>query len=411
MRNLLLGFCLMLGCASVAHGQDAITLKFGSSKPRTIWVGPPDSRTLANTQIDTDAASYGFKSRPGGANDALFVWDKSTGNVASISLQKVGTEWLPKPADFRRIGRVVVRVEYKGDPLQAANISLRDAVGAQTKLIDAESAGEAHFHLLAPGKLSVEVTYKPKVGDADPVKQIFEVPLARSEPEPILVVSVPKEAATVSEGQAEGTAGSAPTTGNASEGQGRGGPAAGGGPSPIGQIIAFLLSLAVAAALLYFALQYIRNNPAVVKSKLKDLGVEVPGAPENDLAAPIAADPIMPAPPEKIILSDADPVTPAVPASIVSTGSPRLAGPTGSFDIPEGESLISREAGAGSLVIADPSISRRHATLIRNGGSVAVRDEGSTNGTFVNGQKISSETALRAGDEVQFGAVRFRFEG
>jgi pSer/pThr/pTyr-binding forkhead associated (FHA) protein len=38
-------------------------------------------------------------------------------------------------------------------------------------------------------------------------------------------------------------------------------------------------------------------------------------------------------------------------------------------------------------------------------------DHGSTNGTFVNGAKVSGEAFLRPGDEVQFGAIRFRYEG
>jgi pSer/pThr/pTyr-binding forkhead associated (FHA) protein len=36
---------------------------------------------------------------------------------------------------------------------------------------------------------------------------------------------------------------------------------------------------------------------------------------------------------------------------------------------------------------------------------------GSTNGTFVNGAQVQGDTTLRNGDAVQFGAVRFRYEG
>jgi pSer/pThr/pTyr-binding forkhead associated (FHA) protein len=49
--------------------------------------------------------------------------------------------------------------------------------------------------------------------------------------------------------------------------------------------------------------------------------------------------------------------------------------------------------------------------VIRQGGSITVRDLGSTNGTFVNGRKVDGEIVVSQGDEVQFGAVKFRLEG
>jgi hypothetical protein len=44
----------------------------------------------------------------------------------------------------------------------------------------------------------------------------------------------------------------------------------------------------------------------------------------------------------------------------------------------------------GDLVVEDPEVSRRHAVLRRSGGSVVVEDLDSTNGTFVNGERIRS---------------------
>merc|ERR1712216_217365 len=49
------------------------------------------------------------------------------------------------------------------------------------------------------------------------------------------------------------------------------------------------------------------------------------------------------------------------------------------------------------------TVSGSHAELVANG-SLTVNDLGSTNGTFVNGQKVSTATTLNAGDEVSFGA-------
>jgi hypothetical protein len=56
------------------------------------------------------------------------------------------------------------------------------------------------------------------------------------------------------------------------------------------------------------------------------------------------------------------------------------------------------------LVVNDPSLSRLHATIFREGDDVWILDENSSNGSFVNGQKVSPERKLRDGDEIQLGS-------
>ncbi len=55
--------------------------------------------------------------------------------------------------------------------------------------------------------------------------------------------------------------------------------------------------------------------------------------------------------------------------------------------------------------------SRRHARLRRRGSGFFIQEEQATNGTYVNGQRISSARPLeiRAGDDIMFGAVPMRF--
>src|SRR2546423_1593687 len=53
--------------------------------------------------------------------------------------------------------------------------------------------------------------------------------------------------------------------------------------------------------------------------------------------------------------------------------------------------------------LMDPEVSRRHAAIRDEGGSLAIEDLGSTNGTFVNGQRITVVTVLRDGDSVRLG--------
>lgn len=66
-------------------------------------------------------------------------------------------------------------------------------------------------------------------------------------------------------------------------------------------------------------------------------------------------------------------------------------------------------AGAGEsleIEIPDATTSSRHAAIVCDASSVAIEDEGSTNGTFVNDQPIGyrGKTELRDSDRVRFGA-------
>jgi hypothetical protein len=63
------------------------------------------------------------------------------------------------------------------------------------------------------------------------------------------------------------------------------------------------------------------------------------------------------------------------------------------------------------LVVDGDGVSRVHAVLERFGDSWCVRDLGSRNGTFVNGDRIIGERVLHAGDEISLGRLRVRFHG
>jgi FHA domain/Protein of unknown function (DUF3662) len=61
------------------------------------------------------------------------------------------------------------------------------------------------------------------------------------------------------------------------------------------------------------------------------------------------------------------------------------------------------------VFLLDPSVSRAHAIVELDGVAAIVRDLGSTNGTFVNGERIEARR-LSDGDELTFGNTRMRFE-
>jgi len=69
------------------------------------------------------------------------------------------------------------------------------------------------------------------------------------------------------------------------------------------------------------------------------------------------------------------------------------------FELDKPSYVIGREAG-NDLVIEDPQVSRRHAQLTQQGSSYLIEDIGSTNGTYVNGKRVTAPTLLMNGDMV-----------
>lgn len=73
------------------------------------------------------------------------------------------------------------------------------------------------------------------------------------------------------------------------------------------------------------------------------------------------------------------------------------------YELTTGANKIGRE-DFNDIIIYDPEVSRHHAQIIYHGGEYLVEDLGSTNGTFVNGRRITSPTSLSDGDIIELGA-------
>lgn len=69
--------------------------------------------------------------------------------------------------------------------------------------------------------------------------------------------------------------------------------------------------------------------------------------------------------------------------------------------------LIGRDPANG-LRLTHETVSRMHAELTVQGGRWILRDLGSTNGTCVNGQRVTGAVSVRDGDQVSFGRITFR---
>lgn len=72
------------------------------------------------------------------------------------------------------------------------------------------------------------------------------------------------------------------------------------------------------------------------------------------------------------------------------------------YPLDKGEMFVGRDL-SNDIVINDPEISRRHARLFLQGASYVLEDLGSTNGSFVNGQRLVGPNILRPGDTITFG--------
>jgi hypothetical protein len=79
-------------------------------------------------------------------------------------------------------------------------------------------------------------------------------------------------------------------------------------------------------------------------------------------------------------------------------------GPTPGVTFPlEGDQLTIGRDSSNAVAINDPEVSRKHSRLSFQGGKYVLEDLGSTNGTFVNGQRLAGPIVLKAGDVVSLG--------
>lgn len=105
----------------------------------------------------------------------------------------------------------------------------------------------------------------------------------------------------------------------------------------------------------------------------------------------------------------ATPSKPVTPGRLVVVESDIL--PIGAAVVlDQPEVLLGRDPHAAAVLDGDGFVSGRHAMVRLRGGSPTVTDLGSTNGTYVNGDRIAAETPLFEGDEVTVGSTRMIYE-
>lgn len=96
---------------------------------------------------------------------------------------------------------------------------------------------------------------------------------------------------------------------------------------------------------------------------------------------------------------------------VVGESLGHIAWPSGSFEITGSVARIGRDPNETQVTLEDPSVSWLHAEITLHDGALYLRDLGSRNGTFVNGELVTIPTALAHGDAIRVGTTTLTFEG
>ena len=78
------------------------------------------------------------------------------------------------------------------------------------------------------------------------------------------------------------------------------------------------------------------------------------------------------------------------------------------YDLSKDRVVVGRDEGV-DILIDNPSVSRRHAEFRMEGGNWVIEDLGSSNGSFMGGQKIVGARPLQIGDEIGLGKFSIVF--
>jgi hypothetical protein len=338
------------------------------------------------------------------------LWNLDTNRAAEKPIGQItAAAWPPKAEEFKRIAEAKIVVSHDQQPVAAAMVSLKAGSETRQMLLGPKDRGAVVAKNLPSGPLSVEVSYRHE--DQDKKTQPVSITPAKEGPVSV-AVEIPDAVETLTPPQESS---SSPSTPSAASGMAPPPPAEAPGPgqNPFALFINFLIGAAVLGAIGYGVYMYFKKDPAQAAELLKKAGLDPTG---KDQAPPPAVTEPAQKPLQPIVLPDAAP-TPATGAVAVApvwqapqTGARLALEDGGAVDLPEGETLVGREPGLPVTLSGEKGVSRTHAVLRRAGSTVTVSDLGSTNGTYVNGQRIADEVTLKPGDMLIFGAARARFE-
>jgi hypothetical protein len=420
--------------APAAAGGKTVTVRVPTGGEYTAYVH--EDATAAPKAV-TDKADLALPALP---KATIYVLDGKSGLAARKQVDtKAPGELSFNAPDFTLVQKVKVTALGKDDkPIAQGIVTLTDGgKNNLRKVIQPHSTGEVEFEFVKVGAGQVTVTAE----DGNAVTQPATWGLAPGEQLQALTVSLPQVTATVepAAGAAPPVAANAPAA-NAPAAAPTAAPALPAAPpAGSGGFLKDFIGLILLILVLGAAYVYLKNKGVTIESALKKLGVQpemvasgggsLDGA--NQAGGPVS--PGAPPPPPPVV---ADPnqcpfcgqmkdpaggcactVTRGAPApglGAAPTGSgPRLVATGGTYlgqVFPlSGTAVIGRDAANGIALDRDTTASRRHAQISAEGAGFRIQDLGSSNGTFVNGARVT-EVVLQPGDEVSIGGTRFRFE-
>lgn len=349
---------------------------------------------------------------------AIELYDNTRGNIARLPVNiKAQTSVLE--TSFKFVRAVYVPVISKGRPVTDVQVSLANANKSYSKtlILNAGDNGVARFEsvpLDEPITVSVSYASNKPTSLTESLSRAHQADGHHRAPINIDWADVKTLATSVAPAGSPAS-GAAPSTAVAQPIRER-------EPSGGNGLLNTLVGLAVVGGVGYYI--YRAYEQGKVKAFLEKAGIQTEPPSDAGVATNPFAKPEMP-PIQPITEGTADPFSGGggvgSPISLISTApvaqSPRLVGTIGSysgaiFPLNSASMVMGRDPSNPIPLPDDSNASRRHATITVSNGQFAVSDNGSSNGTFVNGVKIQSgfPHPLRPGDEIQVGMTRFRLE-
>lgn len=114
---------------------------------------------------------------------------------------------------------------------------------------------------------------------------------------------------------------------------------------------------------------------------------------------------------QSVVTLEMEPCDPANPGVVPEPGRWQLCGIGSLQSWPVMNRLDVGRGDENGLQIDDDHISRRHASLIEHRGIVWIQDMGSSNGTYVNGERVVGASRLFHGDAVSFDKIEYQLVG
>jgi hypothetical protein len=327
-------------------------------------------------------------------------------------------------ADLKLVHLVRLQVTGKeGKPVANAVVVLNDAAGqTHQSMLNPARRGEILFEDVAQGKAQVDVA---PLSAANTRKEV-EIALAKGETVQTVTVGLPEVTAVVdtpaggATGDTATSAPAAPAPGTAAA------PAPAPAPAPAaplpppadggGGVLQMILGFLILGGIGYGLYLYGKKQGWTIEGTMSRLGVSP--APTEDAARSGPGPAPGPVPPPPVVADPnrcqfcgelKDPASGACACTVSATGAPAFGGaapfaPTAPSGGPRliatagvyageifrlsGEAVLGRDPLNSIPLDRDTTVSRRHARLVPENGAYRLIDEGSSNGTFVNGAKV-----------------------